>query len=375
MIDLRAGRRARRRAGVLRAAAAGPPGAVARRARDARVAPGDDRRPPHARPSGRPTGHHRRPGAHVGRPRGRRRPRGRPAQALGGSTADVRAVLLDVFTDRPLTGNQLAVFLDGPSVPEELRQDVAREIGFSETVFVDPPSHPTAGDVRARIFTPEVELPFAGHPVLGTAVAVAADRGLPPGSVVTLECGVGSGARRARRRPAPAAGCASRSRRGAPWGDVDACSPPSACGVGALAAPRRGLRQRPDPPRRGRRRRRPGRAAPRPTTAASAAVAGHDRHVAVRASPVAGTGDDPDVHPRRRHRRGPGHRLGRRPRRRAPAPPRPRRARACCSRCRRARRSSARRRCWCGSRASPTPSPPSASAARAVIVGELTFRL
>jgi len=103
----------------------------------------------------------------------------------------MRAVLLDVFTDRPLTGNQLAVFLDGASVPEELRQDLAREVGFSETVFVDEPSHPTAGDARIRIFTPARELPFAGHPVLGTAVAVAADRSLPPGSVVTLECGVG----------------------------------------------------------------------------------------------------------------------------------------------------------------------------------------
>jgi trans-2,3-dihydro-3-hydroxyanthranilate isomerase len=103
----------------------------------------------------------------------------------------MRAVLLDVFTDRPLTGNQLAVFLDGSQVPEAVRQDVAREIGFSETVFVDEPSHPTAGDARIRIYTPAVELPFAGHPVLGTAVAVAADRRLPGGSVVTLECGVG----------------------------------------------------------------------------------------------------------------------------------------------------------------------------------------
>ena len=103
----------------------------------------------------------------------------------------MRAVLLDVFTDRPLTGNQLAVFLDGAEVPEAVRQDVAREIGFSETVFVDAPSHPTAGDARIRIFTPAVELPFAGHPVLGTAVAVAADRSRGPGAVVTLECTVG----------------------------------------------------------------------------------------------------------------------------------------------------------------------------------------
>ncbi len=103
----------------------------------------------------------------------------------------MRALLLDVFTDRPLTGNQLAVFLDGRSVPEAVRQDLAREIGFSETVYVDPPSHPTAGDARLRIFTPEVELPFAGHPVLGSAVAIGVDRSLPGGSLITVECGVG----------------------------------------------------------------------------------------------------------------------------------------------------------------------------------------
>jgi trans-2,3-dihydro-3-hydroxyanthranilate isomerase len=103
----------------------------------------------------------------------------------------VRFLILDVFTDRPLTGNQLAVFPDGGEVPEAIRQDLAREVGFSETVYCDPPSHPTAGDARARIFTPSVELPFAGHPVLGTAVALGRERGLPGGSVVTLECGVG----------------------------------------------------------------------------------------------------------------------------------------------------------------------------------------
>lgn len=103
----------------------------------------------------------------------------------------MRFLILDVFTDRPLTGNQLAVFPDGASVREELRQDLAREIGFSETVFCDEPSHPTAGDLRARIFTPALELPFAGHPVLGTAVAIGRERGLGPGAVITLECGVG----------------------------------------------------------------------------------------------------------------------------------------------------------------------------------------
>jgi trans-2,3-dihydro-3-hydroxyanthranilate isomerase len=103
----------------------------------------------------------------------------------------MRFLLLDVFTDHPLTGNQLAVFPDGREVPEHLRQDLAREIGFSETVYCDPPSHPTAGDARVRIFTPAAELPFAGHPVLGTAVALGRERGVPGGSVVTLECGVG----------------------------------------------------------------------------------------------------------------------------------------------------------------------------------------
>lgn len=132
----------------------------------------------------------------------------------------MKAVILDVFTDTRFTGNQLAVFLDGSQVPEELRQDVAREVGFSETVFVDPPSHPTAGDCRIRIFTPEVELPFAGHPVLGTAVAVGRDRGLGGGAVVTLECGVGpvpvelddAGTGGWMRQPLPTV---------EPWADVD----------------------------------------------------------------------------------------------------------------------------------------------------------
>jgi trans-2,3-dihydro-3-hydroxyanthranilate isomerase len=106
------------------------------------------------------------------------------------STA-LRFLLLDVFTDRALTGNQLAVCVGADPLPAELRQDLAREIGFSETVFVEPPSHVTAGDARLRIHTPSVELPFAGHPVLGSAVALAGERGLAAGAVITLECGVG----------------------------------------------------------------------------------------------------------------------------------------------------------------------------------------
>jgi trans-2,3-dihydro-3-hydroxyanthranilate isomerase len=78
-----------------------------------------------------------------------------------------RFVIVDVFTDVPFAGNQLAVFTDAREIPEERLQPLAREINFSETVFV----YPAAGDghARMRIFTPAVELPFAGHPVLGTA--------------------------------------------------------------------------------------------------------------------------------------------------------------------------------------------------------------
>lgn len=65
-------------------------------------------------------------------------------------------------------GNPLGVFLDGPQVPELERQRVAAELGFSETVFVDD-----RGIGRLRIYTPEVELPFAGHPTVGAAWLLA----------------------------------------------------------------------------------------------------------------------------------------------------------------------------------------------------------
>lgn len=65
-------------------------------------------------------------------------------------------------------GNPLGIFLDGGSVPEERRQDVAADLGFSETVFVD---NLEGGELR--IFTPATELPFAGHPLVGTAWLLA----------------------------------------------------------------------------------------------------------------------------------------------------------------------------------------------------------
>ena len=85
--------------------------------------------------------------------------------------ASHRFVIADVFTDRPFQGNQLAVFTDGRGIPEELLQPIAREMNFSETVFVFPPE--AGGHVRMRIFTPAVEVPFAGHPTLGTAFVLA----------------------------------------------------------------------------------------------------------------------------------------------------------------------------------------------------------
>ena len=85
--------------------------------------------------------------------------------------AAFRYVIADVFTDVRFAGNQLAVFTDARDIPENELQPLAREINFSETVFV----YPSIGDghARIRIFTPTIELPFAGHPVLGTAFVLA----------------------------------------------------------------------------------------------------------------------------------------------------------------------------------------------------------
>jgi len=82
-----------------------------------------------------------------------------------------RYVVADVFTDRPLAGNQLAVFTDGRELEREEMQALAREMNFSETVFVLPPE--SEGHVRIRIFTPTDEMLFAGHPTLGSAFVLA----------------------------------------------------------------------------------------------------------------------------------------------------------------------------------------------------------
>lgn len=106
-----------------------------------------------------------------------------PAPAERGALA---YVLLDVFAERPLEGNQLAVFPDGSGLSTEEMQAIALELRLSESVFLLAAQG--AGDARARIFTPEAELPFAGHPVLGAGAALAAARGREE---IVLETGAG----------------------------------------------------------------------------------------------------------------------------------------------------------------------------------------
>jgi trans-2,3-dihydro-3-hydroxyanthranilate isomerase len=100
--------------------------------------------------------------------------------------ARFRYVIADVFTGTPLTGNQLAVYTNAREIPEERMQDIAREMNFSETVFVLPPEQ--GGHVRIRIFTPATELPFAGHPTLGSAFVLAGPLQL---TEIRLETGIG----------------------------------------------------------------------------------------------------------------------------------------------------------------------------------------
>src|SRR6195256_5295201 len=98
----------------------------------------------------------------------------------------LRYAVADVFTDTPPEGNQLGVFTDARALSAEQMQRLAREMNFAESTFVLPAER--GGDARIRIFTPAHELPFAGHPVLGSAVVVgeALARAL-----VRLETGLG----------------------------------------------------------------------------------------------------------------------------------------------------------------------------------------
>jgi trans-2,3-dihydro-3-hydroxyanthranilate isomerase len=97
-----------------------------------------------------------------------------------------RYVVADVFTDTPLQGNPLAVFLDARGLSGESMQSAARELRLSETAFVLPAEGD--GHRRIRIFTPAEELPFAGHPVLGSALVLAELLGE---TMLRLETGAG----------------------------------------------------------------------------------------------------------------------------------------------------------------------------------------
>ncbi|MEJ3657494.1 PhzF family phenazine biosynthesis protein [Actinomycetes bacterium KLBMP 9759] len=97
---------------------------------------------------------------------------------------------VDVFAAGPYSGNPLAVVLDGAGLSTEQMQRFANWTNLSETTFLLPPTAPEA-DYHVRIFTPVEELPFAGHPTLGSAHAWLADGGKPKGAHVVQECGAG----------------------------------------------------------------------------------------------------------------------------------------------------------------------------------------
>src|ERR1700691_1502164 len=97
----------------------------------------------------------------------------------------------DVFTSTPMEGNSLAVFADGRGLSDAEMQSLAKEMNLSETTFILPRDAATENErgVRVRIFTVQEELPFAGHPTLGTAFAL---RGQSGADRVTLELNVGA---------------------------------------------------------------------------------------------------------------------------------------------------------------------------------------
>lgn len=101
-----------------------------------------------------------------------------------------RYIILDVFASRALEGNPLAVVLDAAGLDTERMQKITREFNLSETVFVLPPENP-AHAARIRIFAPEYEMPFAGHPTVGTAVALWSEDRRGDGELLVLEENIG----------------------------------------------------------------------------------------------------------------------------------------------------------------------------------------
>jgi len=132
--------------------------------------------------------------------------------------------ILDVFTDRRFSGNPLAVVMEAGDLKSADMQRVAREFNLSETVFVLPPENP-AHSAKMRIFTPQRELPFAGHPTVGTAILLAEVRGAPAvngerDAIIALEQSIGTVRVGVRMRTG-----------GAPFAEFDAPKLPEVAGL------------------------------------------------------------------------------------------------------------------------------------------------
>jgi trans-2,3-dihydro-3-hydroxyanthranilate isomerase len=139
----------------------------------------------------------------------------------------LRYDIVDVFTDRPFAGNPLAVVHGGEDLSTAQMQAIANEFNLSETTFPLPPTTPDA-DYRLRIFTPAAELPFAGHPSVGSAWVLAAAGTIGTGAVVQ-ECGAGL-------LPVQVDAEGARVTGGRPWLGPDLDGAALAAAVGLTAA-------------------------------------------------------------------------------------------------------------------------------------------
>ena len=141
-------------------------------------------------------------------------------------------VTLDVFTDRRFGGNPLAVVLDADGLDTDAMQTIAREFNYSETTFVCRPSDP-AHDFKVRIFTPTMEMPFAGHPNVGTGYLLA-ERG--HGDALAFEEVAGTVRVEALRGPNGVTGARIRAPRRLEEGpEIDAATVAAAVGLEADA--------------------------------------------------------------------------------------------------------------------------------------------
>ena len=142
--------------------------------------------------------------------------------------------IYDVFTDEVLTGNPLAIVLDTAGLDTQAMQRIAGEFNLSETVFVLPPENPRHR-AKIRIFTPGKELPFAGHPTVGTAIALAQQSAGPNTTtegILVLEENVVARALRGIERQDSGV-CRTGSASAAAAGCVSGLARVRRCGTGA----------------------------------------------------------------------------------------------------------------------------------------------